>query len=175
MLFRSYKALGPRASSPAEAARLESAEAEARIGIQIEQAKLEAVRSEADKTVRAADKRLALANAAVEIRAPADGTILKIDRRPGQRLTADSALQMGDLRTMYVTCQVFQGDILSLRTGMKATIRNAALAQPLTGTVEEVSRIVDTRARLGDVRIRLDSVEPASRLVGMEVEVVIER
>jgi multidrug resistance efflux pump len=82
---------------------------------------------------------------------------------------------MGDLRTMYVNCQVFQGDILSLRTGMKATIRNAALARPLTGTVEEVSRIVDTRARLGDVRIKLDSVEPANHLVGMEVEVVIER
>ena len=76
---------------------------------------MEAARSEADKTVKAAEKRLALANAAVEIRAPADGTILKIDRRPGQRLTADAAIQMGDLRTMYVNCQVFQGDILSLR------------------------------------------------------------
>jgi len=41
--------------------------------------------------------------------------------------------------------------------------------------IEEIGRIVDTRSRLGEVRIRLDSAEPANRLVGMEVEVVIAR
>ncbi|MSP94977.1 MAG: HlyD family efflux transporter periplasmic adaptor subunit [Alphaproteobacteria bacterium] len=171
----SYREMGARAVAANEAARLEAAQAQARITMQIEQARLESVRTEANKVVLTAAKRVALANGAVEIRAPADGTILKIDRRPGQRLTPDAALQMGDLSAIYVACQVFQGDLLALRPGMKATIRNATLARPLSGTIEEVSRLVETRSRLGEVRIKLDSVEPANRLIGMEVEVVIAR
>ena len=173
--LESYRTLGPRASSANEAARLEAAQTQARLQIQIEQAKLESVRTETNKAVQTAAKRLALANAATEIRAPSEGTILKIDRRVGQRLAGDSAIQMGDLRAMYVTSQVFQGDLLTLKPGLKATIRNSTLATPLTGIVEEVGRLVDTRSRLGEVRIKLDSVEPANRLVGMEVEVVIAR
>lgn len=171
----SYRQMGARAIATNELARLDAAQAQARVTMQIEQAKLESVRSEAGKTVQTAAKRVTLANAAVEIRAPSDGTILKIDRRQGQRLTGEAAIQMGDLSAIYVACQVFQGDLLALKPGMKATIRNATLARPLTGTIEEVSRLVETRSRLGEVRIKLDSVEPANRLIGMEVEVVIAR
>ena len=170
-----YKALGPRATTANEAARLEAAQAQARLAVQIEQAKLETVKTETDRAIQAAQSRLSLAKLAMEIHAPSDGTILKVDRRIGQRLGPEAAIQMGDLRTMYVTCQVYQGDLLQLKPGMKATIKNAALANPIGGTVEEIGRIVDTRSRLGEVRIKLDSVDPANRLVGMEVEVVIAR
>jgi HlyD family secretion protein len=170
-----YRSLGERSVSANEIARLEAAESQAKLSLQIEQTKQQSVATEADKTVQAASKRLALANAAMEIRAPSDGTVLKIDRRVGQRLTADSAVEMGDLSTMYVTCQVYEGDLLRLQPGMKATVKSATLSMPITGTVEEIGRMVDTHARLGEVRIRLDSVDPANRLIGMEVEVVIAR
>ena len=169
-----YRALGASTAAN-ELARLESAQTQARLALEIEQARLRAANAEAARTVLAAEKRLELANAAAEIRAPGDGTILRVDRRPGQRLAGEPAIMMGDLSVMYVTSQVYEGDLLTLRPGMIATIRSAALAQPLTGVVEEVSRLVDTRARLGEIRIKLDSVEPANRLVGMEVEVVIAR
>jgi multidrug resistance efflux pump len=171
-----YREMGARAIAANELARLQAAQAQARVAMQIEQAKLESVRSETNKTIQTAAKRVTLANSAVEIRAPSGGTILKVDRRPGQRLTPETpAIQMGDLSAIYVACQVFQGDLLALKPGMKATIRNATLARPLSGTIEEVSRLVETRSRLGEVRIKLDSVEPANRLIGMEVEVVIAR
>ena len=57
---------------------------------------------------------------------------------------------------------------------MRATIRAQALPSPLGGRVEEVGRTVDTQARLGEVRIRLDSTDPVSRLVGMQVDVSID-
>ena len=76
---------------------------------------------------------------------------------------------------MYVAAQVFQGDLLKLKPGMKARISNSALGRELTGTVEQVSRLVDTKAQLGDVRIKLDDTNLASRVVGMEVEVKIAR
>lgn len=170
-----YRSLGTQGTSTGEMARLQSVQNQARLGLQIEQARLNATTAESNRAVNAANKRLEIARANSEIRAPSAGTILKIDRRVGQRLTLDPAIQMADLSSMYVTSQVYEGDLLKLRPGMKATIRSATLAQPLTGVVDEVGRLVDTRARLGEIRIKLDSAEPANRLVGMEVEVVIAR
>ena len=170
-----YRSLGDRSVSANEAARLESVETQAKLSLQIEEAKQDSTRIDADKTIQAASKRLASVNTAMELRAPSDGTILKIDRRVGQRLGNDPAVQMGDLSTMYVTCQVYEGDLLRLKPGMKATVKSATLTTPISGTIEEIGRIVDTRSRLGDIRIKLDNPEPANRLVGMEVEVVIAR
>jgi HlyD family secretion protein len=170
-----YRAIGPRSTSANELARLEAAESQARVGLQIEEARLSTARAEAARLSAAADERLALATTAMEIRAPSNGTVLRVDRRAGQRLGNEPAVHMGDLSTMYVLCQVYEGDLLQLRPGMTATIRSATLGEPMTGVVEDVARLVDTRARLGDVRIRLDRPEPANRLVGMEVEVVIAR
>jgi HlyD family secretion protein len=170
-----YRSLGDRSVSANESARLESVETQAKLSLQIEEAKQDSTKIDADKSIQAAAKRLASANTSMELRAPSDGTILKIDRRVGQRLGNDPAVQMGDLSTMYVTCQVYEGDLLRLKPGMKATVKSATLTTPISGTIEEVGRIVDTRSRLGDIRIRLDNPEPANRLVGMEVEVVIAR
>ena len=86
---------------------------------------------------------------------------------------AGPILALGDISAMYVTAQVFQGDLLKLKPGMKARISNAALGRELSGTIERVSRLVDTKAQLGDVQIHLTETGLASRLVGMEVEVKI--
>lgn len=171
----SYRAVGAQSTSANERARLESAEAQARLALQIEQAKARSASVEGSRIIGAAEKRLTIAQAATEIRAPHDGTIIQVARRAGQLLSGDPAIHMGDLSTMYVVSQVYEGDLLGLQPGMRATIENATLGEPLRGTVEEVSRLIDTRARLGEVRIRLENPVPANRLVGMEVEVVIAR
>jgi HlyD family secretion protein len=171
----SYRAIGPQSTSANELARLESGEAQARLALQIEQARARTVNAEGRRLVGAAEQHLAVAQAAMEIRAPSDGTVLRVDRRAGQLLTGEPAIHMGDLSTMYVVSQVYEGDLLGLRPGMTARIENATLGAPLNGTIEDISRLIDTRARLGEVRIRLDNPVPANRLVGMEVEVVIAR
>ena len=170
-----YRELGSRATSANEVARLEAAETQAEIALDIEQARHDAAKVGAGRITDATAKRMALAKAAMEIRAPSDGTVLKIERRVGQRLGGEPAIQMGDLSAIYVVSQVYVGDLLRLKPGMTATIKSATLPAPMGGTIEEISRVVDTRSRLGEVRIKLDSVEPASRLIGMEVEVVIAR
>jgi multidrug resistance efflux pump len=85
----------------------------------------------------------------------------------------DPVLEFGDLSTMYVDAQVYQGDLVKVRPGMKVTIKNSAFANLGGGTVESVGQLIGTRSQLGDVLIRLDKNDPADRLVGMEVEVVI--
>lgn len=171
----SYRAVGPQSTSANELARLEGGENQARLALQAEQARARTATAEGRRLVGVAERSLVIAQAAMEIRAPNDGTVLRVDRRAGQLLTGEPAVHMGDLTTMYVVSQVYEGDLLGLRPGMSATIENATLGAPLKGTIEDISRLIDTRARLGEVRIRLDNPVPANRLVGMEVEVVIAR
>jgi HlyD family secretion protein len=170
--YESYKALGPRSTSLKDIGRAKGAVTQAQLSLKIEQSKLEVAKATAANSVADAQRQFKIASNAEEIRAPIDGTILSIGRRVGARLTGP-AIRMGDLRTMYVACQVYEGDLLKLRPGMRATIKSETLPHPLGGTVESVGRLIDSRAKLGDVRIRLDRADPANRLVGMEVEVVI--
>jgi HlyD family secretion protein len=171
--FASYQALGPHATSQKDMGRAKDAVSQAQLSLQIERAKLKIAEATAANDVADAQRQLKIASAAEEIRAPIDGTILFVDRRIGARLAGNPAIRMGDLRTMYVVCQVYEADLLKLVPGTKATIKSATLPHPLSGTVESVGRLIDSRAKLGDVRIRLDRPDPANRLVGMEVEVVM--
>ncbi len=172
--YKSYKALGPNSTSARDMGRAKDAVTNAELALRIEKSKLVVTRGNAANSVADATRQMKLATAAEEIRAPVDGTILFVDKRVGAHPNGP-VVRMGDLRTMYVVCQVYEGDLLKLRRGMRATIKSATLPHPLAGTVESVGRIVDTRAKLGEVRIRLDHPDPANRLVGMEVDVVIAR
>jgi HlyD family secretion protein len=170
--YQSYKALGPKSTSVKEMGRAKDAVTNAQLALKIEKSKLVVTRATAANNVADAARQLKLASNAEEIRAPVDGTVLYVDKRVGAHPNGP-VVRMGDLRTMYVVCQVYEGDLLKLRRGMRATIKSATLPHSLGGTVETVGRIVDSRSKLGDVRIRLDRPDPANRLVGMEVEVVI--
>ena len=170
-----YAALGPDATSQRQIANANTVALEAKTGLAAEQAKEKQIRAAAEADTGSAALRLRQAGdklAAYQIHAPSAGTILKIDQHVGEAATGP-ILALGDISVMYVTTQIFQGDLLKLKPGMKASISNPALGRVLNGTVERVSRLVDSKAQVGDVQIRLDDVGLASRVVGMEVEVKI--
>jgi HlyD family secretion protein len=173
-----YRALGPEATSEKQIADTEQTASEARLQLDIDIKKESQVRVDNAASISSASKRLDVERqklALYRVAAPSDGMILRIDQHVGESLTGAPAIEMGDVRTMYVICQAFQGDLLKLRPGLRATIKSSAFARPLKGTVENVGRLVDTKAQLGDVRIKLDSPATASKVVGMEVEVEIAR
>jgi multidrug resistance efflux pump len=170
--YESYKALGPNSTSARDLGRAADSVTQAQLALKIEKSKLVVTKATAANSVADATRQLKVASAAEEIRAPIDGTVLFVDNRVGAH-PIGPIVRMGDLRNMYVVCQVYEGDLLKLRRGMRATIKSTTLPHSLGGTVDSVGRIVDSRAKLGDVRIRLDQPDPANRLVGMEVEVVI--
>ena len=172
-----YRALGPTATSARQIATSDTAAFEAKATYQAEQSKARQVIAGAAADIASAARRLKVANdtlATYQVRAPSSGTILRIDQHAGETV-AGPLIELGDISAMYVVAQVFQGDLLKVTRGMKARISNTALGRDLSGTVEQVSRLVDTKAQLGDVRIRLDDTNLASRVVGMEVEVKIAR
>jgi multidrug resistance efflux pump len=174
----SYVRLGANAMAEKETLRLQENVAEAKLELAVEDGKLQQTRVEGGVAIADAGLRLDLAKAKSaqgELRAPIAGTILAVTAHVGDRLGGDVALQMADLGTLAVTCQVFEGELLEIAPGMTATIKNRALPKPLTGVVERIGRLIDTKARLGDVTIRLDSAEAADSLINMEVEVLIAR
>lgn len=173
-----YRALGPDATSEKQISDTQQAANEARLQLDEDRKKEAQVRFDNAASVSSASKRLDIERqklALYRMTAPVGGMILKIDQHVGENLTGAPAIEMGDIRKMYVICQAFQGDLLKLRPGLRATIKSSAFARPLKGVVENVGRLVDTKAQLGDVRIRLDDPRIASRVVGMEVEVEIAR
>jgi HlyD family secretion protein len=122
----------------------------------------------------------------VIVRAPADGQVLKIRTRPGEVVRNPGILTMGNLTTMWVIAEVYENDLLRVKEGQPATITGTALAEPLSGRVTLVSRLIDrqtvfdvnptaaTDARVAEVRIRLDRAEPAAHLINLQVTVRID-
>jgi multidrug resistance efflux pump len=175
---RNYRALGPETTSEKQIADMEQSANEARMQLELDLKRENQVRADNVANTNSAIKRLQIEQqklALYRMVAPIDGMILRIDQHVGENLTGTPAIEMGDIRTMYVICQAFQGDLLKLRPGLHATIKSSAFSHPLKGTVENVGRLVDTKAQLGDVRIKLDNPAVASKVVGMEVEVEIAR
>jgi multidrug resistance efflux pump len=173
--LKAYQSLGPSLVSSKEMQRLRNAANEAHLTREVERTKLQVIQTQSQSALQTAIRQADLAAHGAQLTAPFDGTVLKINRRPGDALTAEPALEFADLSSMVVICDVFEGDLLALKPGMSATIKAQPLPAPLHGHVEEVGRTVDGRTRLGQVRIRLDRTDPANRLVGMEVEVAIDR
>ncbi|HEX3431022.1 MAG TPA: HlyD family efflux transporter periplasmic adaptor subunit [Rhizomicrobium sp.] len=173
-----YRALGPDATSEKQIADTEEAAKESQMQLDEDRKHESQVRFDNAAAISSAAKKLDIETqklALYKMTAPVAGMILKIDQHVGENLAGGPVIEMGDIRKMYVICQAFQGDLLKLRPGLRATIKSSAFATPLKGVVENVGRLVDTKAQLGDVRIRLDDPHVASRVVGMEVEVEIAR
>lgn len=173
-----YRALGPDATSEKQISDTKQTANEAQLQLDEDRKKEAQVRFDNAAAISSAAKRFGIETqklALYRMTAPIAGMILKIDQHVGENLTGAPAIEMGDIRKMYVICQAFQGDLLKLRPGLRATIKSSAFTSPLKGVVENVGRLVDTKAQLGDVRIRLDDPRLASRVVGMEVEVEIAR
>jgi HlyD family secretion protein len=171
---RIYKAMGSALVSKKKLDLLEAAATQARLSLRAEQDKLRVTRTKTRSALVSAQRLYDLALQGADLRAPIDGSILRINQTVGTQLGNGAAIEMGDLGVMYVLCQAYEGDILHLRPGMRATIRSHALAAPLQGRVEEVGRMIDPHTEIGNVRIRLDNAAPADRLVGMEVNVTID-
>jgi multidrug resistance efflux pump len=171
-----YRAVGPSATSEKEVQRLQQVVEESQANLDMEKVRAEQLQYDLVASVRGAVLRRASNAANVNrftVRAPSDGTVLKIHRHEGEQASGDAVMQFGDLSAMYVDAQIYQGDIVKVKTGMKVTVKNSAFPNLATGKVERIGRLIGTRSQLGDVFIRLDKNQPADRLVGMEVEVVI--
>ncbi len=160
--------------------------------LKVAQAKQDLVRAQtnARHSLRTAENEVEAARsalAAAEVQAPIAARVLKIRGRVGVQLNGRTELlKLGDTRAMNVVAEVYESEVLKVKTGQKAVISSAALPAKMPGVVTGVSPIAfrntiesmdpnaSTQARVVEVTIRMDSAEPLDRLVFLQVDVTIE-
>ncbi len=120
-----------------------------------------------------------------ELRAPIDGTVLRISARVGERPGDEGILELADSDRMEALLEIYESDINRVRLGQRAIItsENGGFQGRLAGTVTRISPQVrqrqvlstdptrDADARIVEVRLRLDP-EDAQRvrdLTGLKV------
>ena len=121
------------------------------------------------------------------VRAPIEGEVLAIHTRDGERVGLQGIVEIGRTDLMYAIAEVFETDIGKVRVGQTATIRSAALSEPLQGSVEWINHKVGKMdvlgtdpaarmdARVVEVEIRLADSSAAAGLTNLQVEIVIAR
>ncbi|MFO0825016.1 MAG: HlyD family efflux transporter periplasmic adaptor subunit [Gemmataceae bacterium] len=167
-------------------------------------AKVAAAKADLDEALarvptKSAEEKLTLAKQLAEqtiLKAPIEGTVLKVIGREGQPTGMDSILQMADLNTMTAVAEVYESDVERLtkwvKAGpVKAEIKNPALPRALNGTVnsaQDISRMVaknqvfamgpreDADRRVIEVIVHLapEASAAASHFVGLQVTVTLE-
>jgi HlyD family secretion protein len=124
----------------------------------------------ASEQVKLGQGKLALAT----LRAPGDGTILEINKGVGETCGGAPFILLADLGAMYVTADVFEADLPHLKTGQEASVSGKALGKTIKGRVESISRLISPQSKVAKVTIKLEEAEPASQLIGSEVNVSIK-
>jgi HlyD family secretion protein len=140
------------------------------------------------ENLKIAERRLE----ATQVKAPVAGTILKVIGHEGDATGSEPIFQLADTSAMVALAEVYETDIQALdawlgESPVVATITSRALGKPLTGEVQrrDISRLIaknrvfslnpreDIDRRVVEVRVhvRPESVELASRYVGLQVQV----
>jgi HlyD family secretion protein len=122
------------------------------------------------------------------IRAPQVGEVLKISTRPGEIVSEDGILELGDTKNMYVVAEVYETDIDKIQIGRQASIRASSLPKKLHGTVERIRPQIDkndilsidpvakTDSRVVEVKIRLRPEDSplVAGLINLQVDTAIQ-
>lgn len=103
------------------------------------------------------------------VRAPATGTILKINTYAGEKIAPEGIVDMGRTQEMTALVEVYESDVKRLKVGDRAIVTSDAIAIELQGSVSEIGQKVlrqnvvntdptaNTDSRVMEVRIRLDN------------------
>ncbi|MBD2250284.1 biotin/lipoyl-binding protein [Nostoc parmelioides] len=119
---------------------------------------------------------------------PQDAQIFEIHTHPGELVSTDGIVDIGQTNQMYVVAEVYESDISRVKPGQKVRILGDYLPVEMQGTVErkglQIRRqnVVNTDPasnidnRVVEVHIRLDptSSQKAADLTNMQVKAVIE-
>ncbi|HYF52800.1 MAG TPA: HlyD family efflux transporter periplasmic adaptor subunit [Salinarimonas sp.] len=155
--------------------RFERRDPDAQPDVLVAARNLDAARAELARAERDLDR--------AAIRAPADGTVLAVHVRPGEKPGAKGVMNLGDLSRMTAELEVYQTQIGQVALGDPVTVTGDALPKPLTGTVTRIglevgrqsvtdaSPAANTDARVVKVQVRLDpaSSEVARRFTNLQV------
>lgn len=179
-------------------AQATKAQLEANQGADLNSASAQVASAEANLTlsqvetgVASAEQNLALAEARLalaEVTAPIDGQILDIYIEPGESVSGQRILSMGNTDDMMVVAEVYETDIGLVEVGQPVEIisRNGAFDETLTGTVQDIGLQIfkndvldddpaaNADSRVVEVEIAVNQDEVIDELTNLQVDVLIE-
>jgi HlyD family secretion protein len=140
---------------------------------------------------QAALDRAQLQLEAGEIRAPLDGTLIRIYSWPGMKETSDGLAMIGRTERMEAWAQVFQSDVQKLQVGQGASIKaeSGGFSGPLRARLKSIVGNVserdlfatngnnDVNARVVLVKLVIDPTDrrKVERLSGLNVTVIFDQ
>lgn len=140
----------------AQQARIDATNAEAD-----RDAALQELRSLAvdEKTIEAIQDGKAVPQARGLIRSPIAGTVVEKSITPGQLLQAGSTpcFTVADLSRIWIIAQVFGSDLASIQVGDPVDVETGIGTNSLSGTVDNISALVDPDTRSVAVRVVADN------------------
>ncbi len=102
------------------------------------------------------------------IKAPQAGRILEILTRPGEVISNDGIVTIGQTSQMYAVAEVYESNIGQVQIGQQVTLTSSAISGELQGTVEKIGLKVERQevintdptenidAKVVEVRVLLD-------------------
>jgi HlyD family secretion protein len=123
------------------------------------------------------------------VRSPIDGEVLYIHTRPGEVVSSDGIVELGQTRQMQAIAEVYQSDVAHVKLGQPVRVTSDSIPGELQGTVERIGSqvmrqtIVNTDpsanidARVVEVHVTLDKASSlkAAKFTNLQVNVVIAR
>ena len=121
------------------------------------------------------------------VRAPQDGSILKLLKHTGEEVDQGGLLLMGDTSQMVTVAEVYENDVKFINDGQQALISSKALTAPASGKVISVGSLVykndivgddptaDVDTRIFEVRILMDYSDELQKMSRLQVDVEIQR
>ncbi|NMF62389.1 biotin/lipoyl-binding protein [Brasilonema octagenarum] len=121
------------------------------------------------------------------VRSPQEGEVFKIHSRPGELVSSDGIVEMGQNAQMYAVAEVYQSDINKVRLGQPVRLLSDSVAGELSGIVDRIDSQVlrqnvinsdptsNIDSRIVEVHVRLDqpSTLKAAKFSNLQVKAVI--
>ncbi len=122
------------------------------------------------------------------VRSPQNGQIFDINTRPGEKVSDQGIVEIGQTSDMYAIVEVYQSDINKIRLGQQVELLADAVPGKLTGIVDQIGLQVQKQnvvnsdpstnidSRVVEVHVRLDdeSSLQAARFTNLQVKAVVE-
>ena len=99
------------------------------------------------------------------IKAPQAGQILDILTHPGETVSSDGIVRIGQTRQMYAVAEIYQSDIGKIQLGQPVKVTSTAISGELFGIVERIGLEVQRQAVI--------NTDPAANIDAKVVEVSI--
>jgi HlyD family secretion protein len=169
------------------------------VDAQVQSARANLVRSQAEVKLEAARSNLRLAQVRLDrtiIRAPKPGQILKVLLKEGESIEVSTGtgsssngqgiVELGNTNQMDVVAEVYETDVGRVKVGQTATITSSAFPDKITGKVSRVGLKIgkndvistdpaaNTDVRVIEVRIRLQNSRAVADLTNLQVAVAID-